>query len=203
MKKLIVIFVALALAGCFRDLPKDKPPLKLETNMFQQPRYEPQSESEFFADGATMRIPPEGTVARGEFNDDVAYFTGKDEKGQLVARIPVPVTMPLLKRGQERFDIFCSPCHGRLGDGQGMVVKRGMIPPPTFHDDRLRNIQDGHIFDVMTNGIRNMPPYRYQIPVADRWAIVAYFRALQRSQHATDTDLTDEDRAKLRQEKRQ
>jgi mono/diheme cytochrome c family protein len=198
MKKISLILIVFAAAGCMRDLPKDKPPLKLETNMYQQPRYETQSESQFFADGATMRTAPEGTVARGFLNDDAIYFTGKDDKGQLAAKIPIPVTMDLLKRGQERFNIYCSPCHSRLGDGTGMVVKRGLVPPPTFHDDRLRTIADGHIFDVITNGIRNMPPYRYQVPVADRWAIVAYFRALQRSHNATVNDLTAEERARLR-----
>jgi mono/diheme cytochrome c family protein len=97
--------------------------------------------------------------------------------------------MELLKRGQERFNIFCSPCHGRLGDGKGIVVERGYSPPPTFHSDRVRSFPDGHIFDVITNGIRNMPPYGPQIPASDRWAIVAYFRALQRSQNATVNDI--------------
>jgi hypothetical protein len=198
MKKLLIIFAALILAGCMRNLPKDQPPLKLETNMYKQPRYEAQSESDFFADGSDMRVPPDGTVPRGWLNDDAAYYTGKDDKGELVARIPVPVTMDLLKRGQERFNIYCSPCHSRLGDGQGMVVKRGLLPPPTFHDDRLRTVADGHVFDVITNGIRNMPSYRYQIPVSDRWAIVAYFRALQRSQHATGADLTPEEMQRVR-----
>lgn len=198
MNKISLILALFGVASCMRDLPKDKPPLKLETNMYAQPRYEEQSQSRFFADGAAMRTAPEGTVARGFLGEDAAYFTGKDDKGQLTATIPVPVTMELLKRGQERYDIYCSPCHSRLGDGQGMVVKRGMIPPPTFHDDRLRTIADGHIYDVITNGIRNMPPYRYQIPVADRWAIVSYFRALQRSHHATANDLTADERAKIR-----
>ena len=198
MKKLMFTLSALALAGCMRDLPKDKPPLKLETNMYSQPRNEDQGQSDFFADGSDMRTPPEGTVARGFLNEDAVYFTGKDEKGNLVKKIPVPVTPELLRRGQERFNIFCSPCHSRLGDGQGMVVKRGMVPPPTFHDDRLRDTADAHIFDVITNGVRNMPAYKSQVPVSDRWAIVAYFRALQRSHYATSADLTADERAKLK-----
>ncbi len=198
MKRALIILGLCGLAGCMRDLPKDKPPLKLETNMYSQPRYEDQGQSDFFADGSDMRTPPEGTVARGFLNEDAAYFTGKDEKGNLVKKIPVTVTLAMIMRGQERFNIYCSPCHSRLGDGQGMVVKRGLIPPPTFHDDRLRDTADGHIFDVITNGVRNMPAYKYQIPVADRWAIVSYFRALQRSHHATSSDLTAEERAKLR-----
>jgi mono/diheme cytochrome c family protein len=180
-----------------RNLPKDQPPLKLETNMYAQPRYETQSDSRFFADGAAMRTAPGGTVARGFLAGDTAYFTGKDGQGQWIAQIPAQVTMELLKRGQERYGIYCSPCHSRLGDGQGMAVKRGMVPPATFHDERLRAIADGTIFDVITNGIRNMPGYRYQIPVADRWAIVSYFRALQRSHHATADDLTTDELARI------
>lgn len=198
MKKALIILALCALAGCMRDLPKDKPPLKLETNMYSQPRYEDQDQSNFFADGSDMRVAPEGTVARGFLNEDPAFFTGMDEKGKLVKKIPVPVTLELIMRGQERFNIYCSPCHSRLGDGQGMVVKRGMVPPPTFHDDRLRDTADGHIFNVITNGVRNMPAYKYQIPVSDRWAIVSYFRALQKSHHATSSDLTAEERAKLK-----
>ena len=100
--------------------------------------------------------------------------------------------MQLLKRGQERFNIYCAPCHGQTGDGQGIVVQRGYLPPPSYHQDRLRKMPDGYIFDVITNGVRNMPSYRHQVPVADRWAIVSYLRALQRSQNATINDIPPE-----------
>ncbi|MBI5267609.1 MAG: cytochrome c [candidate division Zixibacteria bacterium] len=199
MKRGIVIFVLLATVGCFRDLPKDKPPYKVQTNMFEQPRYETQSESQFFPDHAAMRVPPTGTVARGFLNEDPVYYTGKDDRGQLVARIPLPVTSELMQRGQDRYNIYCTPCHGKLGDGQGMVVKRGLLPPPPYWDPRLLAVPDGHVFDVISNGIRNMPPYKYQIPVSDRWAVVAYFRALQRAHTATINDIPDAERAAMGQ----
>ena len=106
--------------------------------------------------------------------------------------------MQLIERGQQRFNIYCSPCHGRTGDGRGIVVQRGLLPPPSFHDDRLRKVGDGHIFDVISNGIRNMPSYRAQIPVDDRWAIVSYFRALQRSQNASINDVPAEMRGAIK-----
>jgi mono/diheme cytochrome c family protein len=165
--------------------------------MDHQPRYEPQAESKYFADGATMRVPVEGTVARGELRDDVEFYTGKKANGDFVKDNKLAVNMQLLKRGHERFDIYCSPCHGRAGNGQGIVVARGMLPPPTFHSDSVRVYPDGRLFDVITHGIRNMPPYAAQIPVEDRWAIIAYIRALQRSQHATIDDVPVEKREKL------
>ena len=150
---------------------------------------------------SAMRMPVEGTVARGWLREDVEYYTGIDSRGDTIKTSPVPTTMALLMRGQERFGIYCTPCHGRIGDGQGMVVKRGMLPPPSFHDPRLREAGDGHYFNVITNGIRNMQSYRYQVPVEDRWAIIAFVRALQRSQHSSNNDIPAEvlkqlDRAK-------
>jgi len=182
------------LSGCGRNQPSERPPIHLNQNMDEQPKFKPQAAGSFFTDGSAMRLPVAGTVARGWLREDSVFFLGRDGQGRLVRKIPVAVTMDLLRRGRERFDIFCAPCHGRTGLGQGTVVARGMPPPPNFHDDRLRTIEDGHIFDVMTNGFRNMPTYRYQIPVADRWAIVAYFRALQRSRQATRDDLPSEQR---------
>jgi len=185
------LLVVIITAGCVRERPSDNPPIHVNPNMDNQPKYRPQSESEFFADGSTMRQPVPGTVAQGQLRDSVEYYTGKNERGELVKSLPlqVMITMPVLKRGQERYNIFCSPCHGRVGDGKGIMVSRGYVPPPSFHVDRLRDIPDGHIFDVITNGVRNMPAYRYQIPVDDRWAIVAYFRALQRSQKGQLEDI--------------
>jgi mono/diheme cytochrome c family protein len=188
---------ALLLVSCVRERPSERTPIHLNPNMDDTPRYDPQERSRFFADGATMRTPVEGTVARGELRDgdpdSLAYYTGRDSKGNLVRVSPVVPTMESLRRGQERYDIYCSPCHGRVGaeEQKGIVVQRGMLPPPTYHDERLRNIEDGHIYDVITNGIRNMPGYKSQIPVADRWAIVNYFRALQRSQHADEADVPE------------
>jgi len=179
-------------AGCSRQRPSDKPPVHLVTNMDDQPKYKPQASSEFFVNGQAMRLPVEGTVARGWLREDVVFYTGRTENGQLVRRSPVPMTLSLLQRGQERYNIYCSPCHGQTGAAQdikSIVVQKGMLAPPSFHEQRLRDVEDGHIFDVITNGIRNMPPYKYQISVEDRWAIVAYFRALQRSQNAAAEDV--------------
>lgn len=186
------VVLALYLAttpGCYRGQPSQNTPVHLNPNMDNQPRYEAQEAGPFFADNMAMRYPVEGTIARGQLYADMVYQTGFVVDSRLVKKSPVPITMHLLKRGQERFDIYCSPCHGRVGDGKGAVSQRGMLPPPTFHDERMRNIEDGHIFNVITNGKNNMAPYRFQVPVPDRWAIVAYVRALQRSQNATAADL--------------
>ncbi|MBD3299206.1 MAG: c-type cytochrome [candidate division Zixibacteria bacterium] len=145
-----------------------------------------------------MRTPPAGTVPRGALIMDSVFMTGLDADSVPVAEIPDEITMPLLERGQERFDIYCSPCHGRTGDGRGIMVNRGYVPPPTYHSDRLRDVSDGHIFNVITYGIRNMKGYKHQIPPDDRWAIIAYMRALQRSQNATLDDVPQEKRSQLR-----
>jgi mono/diheme cytochrome c family protein len=165
--------------------------------MDDQERYKAYGSSRFFADSAAMRLPPAGTVARGTLHEDVVFATGFDADGD-PAPSPLPATMPLLRRGQERFNIYCSPCHGRVGDGRGIIVTRGYVPPPSFHDDRIRAMPDGVIFDVITNGIRNMPAYRYQIPAADRWAVIAYLRALERSQNASLNDIPAEKRTMLK-----
>lgn len=200
MKRLLVLAgLVVVLGGCMRNTPSERTPLYLDRGMGRQPKYKPQSKSIFFADSATMRMPVEGTIPRGFLRDSQVYYTGIVSDTTPVAKNPVPITLELLQRGQERFNIYCSPCHSRLGDGQGIVVQRGYIPPPNFHDDRIRNFPDGHIYQVITNGIRNMPAYRYQIPPADRWAIVAYLRALQRSQNATIQDVPPELRGTLKQ----
>jgi cytochrome c len=165
----------------------------LVQNMDDQPRYKAQSESRFFADGLSMREPIEGTVPRGWLRlDSSVYYEGKDAGGNLVEKSPLIATMELLERGRQRYDIYCAPCHGRVGDAKSTVVKQGMLAPPSFHEQRLRDTADGHFYEVITDGVRNMPPYRYQIPVKDRWAIVAYVRALQRSQNATENDVPSE-----------
>jgi mono/diheme cytochrome c family protein len=192
------VAVLLLAAGCYQGQPSKQPPIHLNPNMDDQPKYQAQATSKFFENGQAMRLPIEGTIARGELKEDVVYYTGKDARGNLVKNSPVAATLENLKRGRERFDIYCSPCHGRTGAGDGMVVKRGMFPPPTYHQERLRDTADGHIFDVITNGIRNMPSYKSQIPVADRWAIVNYVRALQRSQNAGATDVPEEVRKSLK-----
>ncbi len=176
-------------------------------DMQDQPRYKYYKKSDFFADGRASRDLPEGTVSRGNLRDDKAFYTGKlanpnpnvaapaaqtatDASGNTlvttfpdaIAKIPVPVTKELIDRGQERYNIYCIVCHGPVGNGDGMIVRRGYPKPPTYHDDRLRNAPDGHFFDVITNGWGKMNSYAHQVSVADRWAIVAYIRALQVSQ---------------------
>jgi mono/diheme cytochrome c family protein len=175
----------LALGGCRQD-------------MHNQPKYIPLRDSEFFANGSSARPLPSDTVARGTLEDDAAFYTGK-MNGALVTELPIPLTQAVLDRGEQRFDIYCSPCHDRTGSGDGMIVRRGYKQPPSYHIDRLRQAPIGHFFDVMTNGFGAMPDYRAQIQPRDRWAIAAYIRALQLSQHAAASDVPAEDRAKLSQ----
>ena len=149
----------------------------------------------FFEDGRAMRTPVAGTIPRGFLREDVGFHFGRTESGALLTTIPVPVTAELMERGRERYEVFCTPCHGLAGDGKGVISTggyEGMVPAPTYHDDRLRQIEDGHLYDVINNGIRTMQGYGYQIPPEDRWAIVAYIRALQRSQNAAAGDVPAE-----------
>jgi mono/diheme cytochrome c family protein len=169
--------------GCHRD-------------MRDQPRYESLEASEFFSDGQSARPLIEGTVARGELNEDEALHTGK-VAGLFVANIPFQVDRELLTRGQQRFEIYCTPCHDRIGTGHGMIVQRGFEQPPSYHTDRLRQAPAGHFFDVITNGFDTMPRFAPQITPHDRWAIVAYIRALQFSQNAKLSDVPSELREQL------
>lgn len=167
-------------------------------NMSKQPKNKPLSESDFFADGRSARTPVEGTVARGGLRKDERFYTGKTN-GLYAGNLPLPVTSELLSRGRERFDIFCSPCHGRVGDGSGMVVQRGLRRPPSYHMGRLRDAPDGYFFDVVTNGFGAMPSYASRISVRDRWAITAYIRVLQLSQAAKMADVPRAERKRLRE----
>jgi mono/diheme cytochrome c family protein len=179
----LVCALVLATAGCRQD-------------MHDAPRYEPYEKSDFFPDRRSARPLVAGTVARGHLHDDSPVNTGR-VGAAFVATLPVPVTMELVRRGQQRYDIFCSPCHGLTGRGDGMVVRRGFRPPASFHDARLRAQPDGYVFDVMTNGFGAMPDYATQLPIADRWAVVAYVRALQLSQNATLADVPADRRGEL------
>ena len=174
-------------------------------DMQDQPRYKAYKKSEFFSDNRASRDIPEGTVARGQLKDNKAFFTGKidnpnpnaqaetttNEQGNTIVtsfpndidEFPLPVTKDLIDRGENRYNIYCIVCHGPTGNGDGMIVRRGFSPPPTYHDDRLRNAPVGHFFDVMTNGWGKMNSYRDKLTAADRWAVVAYIRALQASQN--------------------
>jgi cbb3-type cytochrome c oxidase subunit III len=163
-------------------------------DMFNQPKVKPLARSDFFEDGMSARPPIDGTVARGELRADRVFYTGIGPDGTFVPALPVPLTRALLLRGRERFDIFCSPCHSRVGDGRGMIVERGFKEPPSFHIDRLRAQPIGYFFDVMTSGFGQMSDYAAQVPASDRWAIAAYIRALQLSQHAPLSDVPARDR---------
>ena len=166
-------------------------------DMHDQPKFIPLRPSEFFADGRSARALIEGTVARGHLNDDAAYFDGKGADGKPVEQFPFPVTKDVILRGQNRYNVYCSPCHDRLGEGDGMVVRRGYRHPPSYHIDRLRQAADGYLYDVITNGFGAMPDYAAQIPVRDRWSIVAYVRALQLSHNANISDVPADARGQL------
>ena len=165
-------------------------------DMHDQPKYQPLEASSFFKDGRASRPRVPGTVARGRRDDDVLLMTGKSDS-KLSEVFPAPVTRAMLERGQQRFDVYCSPCHDRVGTGTGMIVQRGYKQPASFHEDRLRGMPSGYFFDVISNGFGVMPSYAAQVPVADRWAIAAYVRALQLSQHATLAEVPDQERTAL------
>ena len=165
-------------------------------DMHDQPKYVPLRQSSFFGDERSARPLVPGTVARGHLRDDTLLYTGKIN-GAAATVFPLGADARVMARGQERFDIYCSPCHGRTGQGDGMVVRRGFSRPPSFHEDRLRNAPIGHLFDVITNGFGAMPDYATQIRAEDRWAIVAYVRALQLSEHATLADVPADKRSEL------
>ena len=166
-------------------------------DMHDQPKYIPLRQSTFFADQRSARPLLAGTIARGQLHDDPLLYTGKINNADATV-FPFPIDDKVMARGQERFNIYCSPCHGRTGQGDGMIVRRGYRKPPTYHQDRLRDAPIGHFFDVMTNGFGAMPDYAAQVTVRDRWAIAAYIRALQLSEHATVNDVPPAERTNLR-----
>ena len=167
-------------------------------DMHNQPKYRGLRPSAFFTDGSSARPLVEGTIARGTLQDDEAFYTGKVDKAT-VKEFPFPIDEKVLDRGQERYNIYCSPCHDRTGGGNGMVVQRGFKQPPSYHIDRLRQADVGYFFDVITNGFGAMPDYRAQVAPRDRWAIIAYIRALQYSEHAPAADIPGGDPTKIPQ----
>lgn len=195
--------IPLALIWRSRATTSPLPRWVVVANMAKQPKLVGQAANSLFADGRAMRLPVAGTVARGSLTDPV-FETGL--KGEVFVDVPpVSVTPQLVKRGQERYAIFCAPCHGLSGYGDGVIARRAdrlqegtWTPPSSFHTDLVRSRPSGQLFNTISNGIRNMPAYGAQVPPADRWAIVAYVRALQRSQHATIADVKPELREKLR-----
>ena len=191
---LLIAAIVLIGTGCQGSL-SEKPPVHLNQNMDFQERFDPQESNDFFADGRAMRAPVRGTVARGFLKEDTQYWTGRDANGDFTDN-PLTVDMALLERGREMYDIYCSVCHGVAGDGQGIIMTGGYgyVPAPSYHTDLLRAQPDGHYYDALTWGIRSMPGYGTQIKVEDRWAIVAYIRALQRSQAASAGDVPESER---------
>ena len=182
-RAVIVAAACVALAGCRQD-------------MHDAPSYDPLQATDFFANGAASRPLVPNTVARGQLRADEHLYTGK-VNGQVTNEFPMPVTRQVLDRGQERFNVYCSPCHGRTGEGNGMIVQRGFRQPPSYHDERLRNAPVGYFFDVMTNGFVAMQDYSAQVTVPDRWAIAAYIRVLQLSRAATVNDVPADRRGDL------
>lgn len=175
--------MALALAACHRD-------------MYDQPKFLPNSKTIYFPDEPSNRVSPAHTVPRGVIDDGSTFYTGKTGAA-LATTFPMPVTPEMVARGREMFDIECTPCHGRDGYGDGIIVQRGFPAPPSYHSDRLRQAPVGHFFEVITNGYGAMYPFGSRINPADRWAVIAYIRALQFSQNAPAAELSDTDRAAL------
>jgi mono/diheme cytochrome c family protein len=176
----LLVFALLFLAGC--------------DDMKDQPKYEPLEENSFFPDHRSARPLPAGTVPRSAKGvEETEDYPSRDENGELVDSFPFPITEQILQRGRESYDDFCSPCHGLDGYGQGMIVQRGFSPPPSLHDDRLRQASAGYFYEVITNGFGQMYSYDSRIQPSDRWAIVAYIRALQLSQHATAQDVPEDE----------
>jgi mono/diheme cytochrome c family protein len=192
----VLIFSIFGLRGTkFTSPPIDVFPEWAFPSMRQQPKYRPQASSEFFADGRADRMPVEHTVMRGMLREDDGLNRGKDASGSFVRGFPASLTVDVkfVERGRDRYTIYCLPCHGAVGDGQGITKQYGMGATPTYHDERLRKMAEGEIFNTITNGSpnKNMLPYADKLVPEDRWAVVAYVRALQRAQQGTAADVTD------------
>jgi mono/diheme cytochrome c family protein len=206
MKKLLPLML---LAACRGQLSED-PPVHPVRNMFTQARLDPMEKNDFFTDHRAMRPLPEGVVAFGAAKEDDAFYRGGEPvtqrykeiptakpAGVTYVRNPLSIDADLMKTGQRRYATYCTPCHGPLGDGKGMVAQHGFVGIADLHQDRIVKMQDGEIFSTITNGLRNMPSYSSQIDEHDRWATIAYVRALQRSQHTTLADVPEDKRSAL------
>lgn len=201
-----LVVLLLSVMG-FRGMPSTRPPIEVFPDMDHQARYKPQAESRFFADGRADRQIPAGTVPFGRdaraadpafLRADDFHYAGKNADGSFASGFPIEVTESLVRRGQGRYTIYCAPCHGALGDGNGITKSYGMLATPTYHDDRLRTMAEGEIFNTITNGKNTMFPYADKLSPDERWAVVAYVRALQRAQHATINDVPLEERGGLK-----
>ena len=207
MTRTALVLSAVALlagAGC-RGQRSGSPPIHPNLNMDFQERFEEQEPNPFFADEAAQRPPVPGTIKRGMLRTtaNAPLYQGREASGAYVASNPLAVTTGVLARGRERYNIYCQPCHGLAGDGRGIIMVGnggqgyGYTPAPTYHSDYLRDVPDGYVFDVITNGVRSMPSYAHEVQPSDRWAIVAYIRALQRSQAAGSDDVPEPERERL------
>jgi mono/diheme cytochrome c family protein len=185
-----------ALAGCAGRTSR-QPPLEVFPDMDRQPKYKAQAAGRFFADGRADRGPVPGTVAQGQLKEDAGFHAGIRD-GMYLGLNPLPIDTALLARGQERYNIYCAPCHDRTGSGQGLVGKKSMWLANNLLDDRVRKLADGDLFDAITHGRRTMPAYRFQMAERDRWAVVAYVRALQRAAAGTVEDVPADLRSELR-----
>lgn len=192
----LILITILLLAGCARKTSR-KPPIEVFPDMDRQPRYSAQAASDLFSDGRTTRRPVPGTVARGQLHADEAFHTGAAD-GVYVARNPLEITEDLVARGQERYNVYCAPCHDRVGTGRGIVGQKSLWLANNLHDARIKTFPDGEIFQVISYGRRSMSGYRFQISTRDRWAIVAYVRALQRTTSGTIEDVPADLRSDLR-----
>jgi mono/diheme cytochrome c family protein len=179
----------LALLTACRGQPSSEPPYHLVPDMDHQPKYKAQSENPFFADGKSGRNFVDGTMPIEAYHADDAPYTGKSEDGAWLTRPPMNVDEAVLARGEQRFNIYCAPCHDKTGGGQGLVIKHGYPIPVNLASEHTRGLKDGELFDIISNGVRNMPSYRTQIPAADRWAIATWVRVLQKSQAGKQSDV--------------
>ena len=180
----LILTSAVGVSACARGCTSSRPPIHINPSMDDQPKVLPQTASTFFYNGSAMREPVPGTIPIGGLKEDGAFFTGKGPDGQFVATIPVTVDDALLERGRQRYAIYCQPCHDARGDGKGILFQRANVPTATFHQEKIQKYPDGQIFDIMSNGQGLMPAYRWPIPPADRWAIIAHIRELERDRLA-------------------
>lgn len=187
---LVVLVAALVFAAC-QGMPSERTQIQPQQNMYWQQKFKAFEPNDFFDDRRAMRLPVEGTIARGHLRQDMAKYQGLNPDGSQVDFIPVAVTRELLNRGRMKYEISCSPCHGKSGNGDGLVIARGYVPPPSFHDEHVLTMPDGGIYSAIYNGAGSMPTFRRMVPRAeDRWAIVAYIRAMQISQAATEEQVS-------------
>ena len=211
MKNFALLIAAsglLLFSGC-RGMHSEKTPIHINPNMDRQEKFIGQQKNMLFENSMSMRQPVPGTIARGYLREDAAFFRGRDENGDFITDMPIAVTRDVLLRGQERYNIYCAVCHGESGDGKGIIMVGnggkgyGYVPAPDYHTDRFREMANGYYYEIISNGTPSgtMPGYAQQIPVADRWAITAYIRALQRSQNAAGGDLPESELLRIERER--